>query len=84
MVKYSDADAFNTVGLEMDIMRMFQFRVGYKSQRDAGSNISGGFGMNFDKLTDKDNFVHGVRVDYSYLDYGNLGVTHRFGMQLVW
>jgi len=84
MVKYSDAAAFNTVGLEIDIMRMFQLRAGYKSARDAGSSISGGFGMNFDKLTDKDSFVHGVRVDYSYLDYGDLGVTHRFGMQLVW
>ena len=84
IVKYSDAPMFNTAGLDVDIMRMFQFRVGYASRRDTGSRVSAGFGMNFDKLTDIDNFIHGARVDYAYLDYGNLGVTHRFGMQLIW
>jgi hypothetical protein len=84
IVKYSDAPVFNTAGIELDIMRMFQFRLGYKSRRDAGSNVSGGFGMNFDRMTDKDSFIHGARVDYSYLDYGALGVTHRIGMQLIW
>lgn len=84
MVKYSDAPAFNTAGIEIDVMRLFQFRVGYKSFRDTGSRISGGFGMNFDKMTEKNSLIHGARVDYSYLDYGNLGPTHRFGMQLIW
>jgi hypothetical protein len=84
MVKYSDMPAFNSAGLEVDIMRTFQFRVGYKSRRDAGSNVSGGLGMNFDAFTEKGGFIHGARVDYSYLDYGRLGPTHRIGMQLVW
>lgn len=84
MVKYSDAPAFNTAGIETDFMRLFQVRVGYKSQRDIGSRISGGFGLNFDKFTDKGSFIHGARVDYAYIDYGDLGATHRFGMQLIW
>lgn len=84
MVKYSDAPSFNTVGLEVNVMSMFQFRVGYSGFRGAGGDISGGFGMNFDKLSDKNSFIRGVRIDYAYLDYGDLGATHRFGMQLVW
>ena len=84
MVKYSDAPAFNTIGLETDVMRMLQFRVGYRNRRDTGSSVSGGFGMNFDKFIESSGFIRGARVDYSYLDYGNLGATHRLGMQLIW
>jgi len=84
MVKYSDTPAFNTVGIETDIMRLFQFRIGYRSQRDIGSRFSGGFGLNFDKFTEKGSFIHGARVDYAYVDYGDLGPTHRFGMQMIW
>ncbi|HBB67581.1 MAG: hypothetical protein A2X28_02670 [Elusimicrobia bacterium GWA2_56_46] len=84
VIKYSDAPAFNTVGLETDVLRMFQLRVGYTSHRDIGSRISGGFGMNFDRFTDKAGFIHGLRVDYAYLDYGDLGPTQRIGMQLIW
>jgi len=84
MVKYSDVPAFNTAGIEADFMRMFQFRIGYKSERDIGTRVSGGFGLNFDKFTDKGSVIHGARVDYAYVDYGDLGATHRFGMQLIW
>ncbi|MEI7481841.1 MAG: hypothetical protein WCK75_05780 [Elusimicrobiota bacterium] len=84
IVKYSDAQAFHTLGLEVDIMRLFQLRAGYKGRRDTGASVSGGFGMNLDKLTEKNNLIHGARIDYSYLDYGNLGITHRFGMQVIW
>ncbi|OGS07231.1 MAG: hypothetical protein A2270_11325 [Elusimicrobia bacterium RIFOXYA12_FULL_51_18] len=84
MVKYSDTPVFNSVGIETDIMRLLQFRAGYKSQRDIGARISGGFGLNFDKFTEKGSLIHGARVDYAYIDYGDLGATHRFGMQLIW
>ena len=84
MVKYRDRDAFNVTGVEVDVMKMFQFRFGYNTQKDEGKRLSGGFGMNFDRLADKDSLIHGVRGDYAYLDYGDLGVTHRFGVQLIW
>jgi len=84
LVKYSDAYAYGTAGINADIMRMFQFRVGYRSRRDIGSRLSGGFGLNFDKFTDKNSFIRGARIDYSYLAYGDLGVTHRFGFQIIW
>ncbi|PIU17680.1 MAG: hypothetical protein COT18_12765 [Elusimicrobia bacterium CG08_land_8_20_14_0_20_59_10] len=84
MVKYRDRDFFNATGVEVDMLRMFQFRFGYTSQKDEGKSLSGGFGMNFDRLADKDSFIHGVRADYAYLDYGDLGATHRFGVQLIW
>lgn len=84
MVKYSDDRAFNTVGVEADFMRLFQLRAGYRTRRDIGPRLSGGFGLNFDKFTERGGFINGIRVDYSYLAYGDLGNTHRFGLQLIW
>ena len=84
IVKYSDRDSMNATGMEVDFMKMFQLRVGYKTQRDSGSRICGGFGMNFDRLADKNGLLRGARLDYSYLDYGSLGVTHRLGVQILW
>ncbi len=83
-VKYSDQDYFNSTGVEVDIMKMFQMRLGYRTQKDMGSRICGGFGMNFDRLSDKGGFLKGSRFDYAYLDYGGLGVTHRLGVQFIW
>jgi hypothetical protein len=84
IVKYSDRDSYVATGLETDVMRMFQLRIGYQTRKDSGSRISGGFGMTFDRLADKNSFLRGARVDYSYLDYGSLGVTHRLGVQFIW
>lgn len=84
MVKYSDRDYLSSTGLEVDVMRMFQLRLGYKTQKDSGSRVSGGFGLNFDRLADKNSFLHGARVDYSYVDYGSLGTTNRLGVQFIW
>jgi hypothetical protein len=84
VVKYSDSDYLNATGLNLDIMRMFQFRLGYTSRKDSGSKLSGGFGMTFDRMADKSSFLSGARVDYAYVDYGELGGTHRFGVQFVW
>ena len=84
IVKYSDNSAVSATGIEVDILKMFQLRLGYKSQRDTGSRVSGGFGMNFDRLADKNSFIHGARVDYSYMDYGGLGATSRIGVQFIW
>jgi hypothetical protein len=84
LVKYSDAPLYNTIGVNTDVLRMFQFRVGYRNQVDIVSSVSAGFGLNFDKFTDKGSFIHGARIDYAYLAYGQLGVTHRLGIQLIW
>jgi hypothetical protein len=84
MVKYSDAQSFNTMGIEADFMRLFQLRAGYRTRRDIGARLSAGFGLNFDKFAEKGGFISGVRVDYSYLAFGDLGNTHRFGLQLIW
>ncbi len=83
-VKYRDTAYYNTTGVEVDVMRMFQFRLGYKTSKDAGSRLSGGFGLNFDRLAEKDSLVHGMRADYAFVDYGDLGATHRLGIQLIW
>lgn len=84
LVKYSDREYLNATGLETDIMKLFQVRLGYKTQKDSGSRVCGGFGMNFDRLSDKSGFLRGARMDYAYLDYGGLGATHRIGVQFVW
>lgn len=84
LVKYSDREYLSGTGLEVDVMKMFQLRLGYKTQKDAGSRVSGGFGLNFDRMADKNSFLHGARVDYSYVDYGPLGSTSRLGVQFIW
>ncbi|MCM2268193.1 MAG: hypothetical protein NDI60_10525 [Elusimicrobiales bacterium] len=84
LVKYSDREYFSASGLEVDVLKMFQMRLGYRTQKDAGSRLSGGFGMNFDRLSDKKAFFKGARLDYAYIDYGGLGSTHRVGVQFVW
>ncbi|OIO03430.1 MAG: hypothetical protein COX65_05900 [Elusimicrobia bacterium CG_4_10_14_0_2_um_filter_56_8] len=84
LVKYSDSEYMAATGLEVDVLKMFQLRLGYKTQKDTGSRVSGGFGMNFDRLADKNSFMRGARMDYSYLDYGALGSTHRLGVQFIW
>ncbi len=83
-VKYSDQNSLVATGLQADIMRMFQLRVAYRTRQDSGSRICGGFGMNFDRMADKNSFLRGARLDYSYLDYGGLGATHRLGVQFIW
>ncbi len=84
MVKYSDREYLSATGLQVDVMKMFQLRLGYKTQKDTGSRVSGGFGLNFDRMADKNSFLHGARVDYSYIDYGPLGSTNRLGVQFIW
>jgi len=84
MVKYTDRKYQSATGLEVNVMRIFQMRMGYKTQKDSGSRICGGFGMNFDRLADKNSFLRGARVDYSYIDYGALGTTSRLGVQFIW
>ena len=83
-VKELDYSYYNTLGFEVDILRLFQLRGGYRAKRDIGSKIFGGFGMNLDRFTEEENFIKGVRIDYAFLDYGDLGATHRFGFQLIW
>ena len=84
MVKYVDQPYLNVTGVDVDFMRLFQFRLGYVTNKDTGSRLSGGLGMNFDRLTDKDSMVLGVRADYAFSDYGDLGTTHRIGVQFIW
>lgn len=84
LVKYTDQDLVGASGLQMDVMRMFQLRLGYTTHKDSGSRMSGGFGMNFDRFSEKGALFNGARVDYSYLDYGSLGTTHRLGVQFIW
>ncbi len=83
-VKESDYDYYHSVGIDMDILKLFQLRMGYKTKKDIGSKVSGGIGMNLDRFTEKGSFIKGVRIDYAYVGYGDLGATHRFGLQFIW
>ncbi|MFH1619970.1 MAG: hypothetical protein ABIG11_08710 [bacterium] len=83
-VKEFDYESHLASGLEMDIMQMIQLRAGYRTNRDTGTGLSAGMGLTLDRFTDKENFIHGVRLDYAFLDYGAFGSTHRFGFQLLW
>ncbi len=83
-VKYSDYKNFFLFGMQTDILKMFQIRLGYRGKKDVGGDVSLGFGMNFDRLTSKESFFKGMRMDYALVDYGGLGKTHRIGLQLIW
>ncbi|MCG2725060.1 MAG: hypothetical protein L6420_02175 [Elusimicrobia bacterium] len=83
-VKEADYDYYHSIGIDMDILRLFQIRMGYKTKKDIGAKVSGGIGMNLDRFTEKGSFIKGIRLDYAYVDYGNLGATHRFGFQFIW
>lgn len=83
-VKYSDYKNFMIFGMQTDILKMFQLRLGYRGQKDVGGKVSFGMGMNFDRLSSKESFFKGMRMDYALLDYGDLGATHRIGVQLIW
>lgn len=83
-VKYSDYKNFIVFGMQTDILKMFQLRLGYRGQKDVGGKVSAGLGMNFDRLSSKESFFKGMRMDYALVDYGVLGATHRLGIQLIW
>lgn len=84
LISECDSKPYGAAGIEIDILKFAQLRGGYRMNRDAGSGLSAGLGLTLDRFTEKENIIHGARLDYAYLNYGIFGGTHRIGFQLLW
>ena len=61
-------------GLESVMFGMMPVRVGYSSRNDAGPGVTAGVG-----------WLHrGMRVDYAFVPYGDLGFGHRVSAAFRW
>ena len=67
LVKPTDDDAYYCAGTEWWIGGLMALRVGYRSNQDIGSGLTAGLGFK----------VATVNLDYAYVDYEDLGNTHR-------
>ncbi|MFQ6066916.1 MAG: PorV/PorQ family protein [bacterium] len=74
LVKSTDDDTYYCVGAEWWIAGLMALRLGYKSNQDTGSGLTAGLGFK----------VATVDLDYAYVDYGDLGNTHRISMGFKW
>lgn len=70
-----DYDLKVNFGAEYWLMRIISFRAGYQIKRndyDGLANISAGLGFKYSL----------VAIDYAFVPYGNLGITHRVSLSL--
>ncbi len=74
LVKPTDDDTYYCAGAEWWIEKIVALRVGYKSNQDVGSGLTAGLGFK----------VATVDLDYAYVDYGDLGNTHRISLGFKW
>lgn len=61
-------------GLESVLFGMMPIRVGYSSRNDAGPGVTGGVGW----------IYRGMRIDYAFVPYGDLGFGHRMSAAFRW
>ena len=69
VVKISNDNLKNNIGLEYIFKKTFCFRSGYKIGYDL-EDLSLGFGLIFKKYS----------IDYAFIPFGNLGNTHKIGL----
>ncbi len=74
VVKPTDDDTYFCAGAEWWIGGLAALRAGYKSNQDIGSGLTVGVGFN----------LATVELDYAYVDYGDLGNTHRISLGFKW
>ncbi len=74
LVKPTDDDAYYCAGTEWWIGGLMALRVGYRSNQDIGSGLTAGLGFK----------VATVNLDYAYVDYEDLGNTHRISVGFKW
>lgn len=79
----SDRKFLNS-GMEINISKSFQIRVGYTTNDTSFSNFVAGIGLTFDKFLSKESIIRGLRMDYTYLGHKYLDTTHRLGFQMIW
>lgn len=86
--KPSDSDLAFRLGTELAVSRTVSFRAGYNTRESAG--FTAGIGLltpiSLDTVslsrTTEDWEHNAVRIDYAYVNVGNLDVTHRLSLTL--
>lgn len=72
----SDYSESFRMGAELSLLNVFQFRVGYETNRTEGG-LAAGFGVDVESRS------WGIRFDYGYSDMGTFGMIHHFSLDLV-
>jgi len=67
IAKPQDDEVYYCLGAEWWLKSSFALRAGYKTDQDAGEGWSTGLGFKFGRSD----------LDYAYVPYGDLGITHR-------
>lgn len=75
---------FINSGMEINISKSFQIRVGYTTNETNFSKFVAGVGFTFDNFLSKESIIKGLRMDYTYLEHKYLDTTHRLGFQTAW
>ncbi|HPG29338.1 MAG TPA: PorV/PorQ family protein [bacterium] len=63
-------------GIDVLFAKILSLRGGYDSRNDADNKISLGLGLNINS----NSIEKGLKLDYSYTPYGDLGNSHRFSL----
>ena len=68
----NDNSMYVGAGLEYWIKDIIALRAGYNNKKDASNGLSLGIGIKADVFS----------MNYAFVDYGELGYTHRMGMDI--
>ena len=72
VAKPQDDEIYYCLGVEWWLRNTLALRVGYKTNQDIGEGITAGIGLKIRKTS----------IDYAYVPYGELGITHRVSLRI--
>jgi len=67
-----DNEVYYCLGAEWSLRNRLALRAGYKTNQDVGEGWSAGLGFKFSRRG----------LDYAYVPYGDLGITHRISLRI--
>jgi len=70
IAKPQDNEIYYCLGAEWWLRDVLALRVGYKTNQDIGNGITAGMGLKMGKTS----------IDYAYVPYGDLAITHRISL----
>jgi len=74
---------FVAVGIETKLVREFAVRLGYRQNQDTGLGITAGIGFTSLSRGFTAEWWPEISIDYSFVDYGKLDMSHRIGFSLA-
>lgn len=77
-----DRDPYAATGFEFRPVDAFALRAGFRLNQDAGSGISAGIGFTSLEGGFTGDMWPEISLDYAFVDYGELAVTHRVSMSI--